>query len=185
MCAPAIQAETMLRERLNDELKKSMLAKNQQATATLRLIMAALKDRDIAARSKGHMDGIGEDEILSMLPQVLPMEQMSFLELRYSLPGRARRNPGIRFWLEGPLREKRLRAILFEDTVVWHVSHDLEKLYTELGTFLLQGDRVVGSPAASLPDKPAADSDWRVLLRAVVHAPLSRPGPTEEAVNSH
>lgn len=58
------------------------------------------------------------DEILSMLPQVLPFEQMSFLEVQYALPGRSRKTPGIRFWLEGPMREKRLRAILFEDTVV-------------------------------------------------------------------
>jgi hypothetical protein len=57
----------MLRERLNKELKKSMLAKEQCATATLRLILAALKDRDIAGRSKGQSDGIGEAEILSML----------------------------------------------------------------------------------------------------------------------
>lgn len=67
----------MLRERLNDELKKSMLAKDQHATATLRLIMAALKDRDIAARSKGQMDGIGEDEILSMLQTMIKQRRES------------------------------------------------------------------------------------------------------------
>jgi uncharacterized protein YqeY len=67
----------MLRENLNDELKKSMLAKDQQATATLRLIMAALKDRDIAARSKGQNDGIGEDEILSMLQTMIKQRRES------------------------------------------------------------------------------------------------------------
>jgi len=113
------------------------------------------------------------EETLSMLAQMLPIQQMSFLELQYSLPGETRRNPGIRFWLEGPLREKRLRAILFEDTVVWNVSHDLEKLYSELGTFSLQGDRVVGSPGTALSDTPAAESDWKTLLRAVLRTPLS------------
>ena len=112
------------------------------------------------------------EEVLAMLPQVLAMEQMSFLELRYSLPGKTRRNPGIRFWLEGPLEEKCLRAILFEDTVVWNVSHDLEKLSTELGTFCLCGERIVEVPAAALPDRPAEYSDWRALLRAVLRAPL-------------
>ena len=112
------------------------------------------------------------DEILSMLPQVLPFEQMSLLELQYALPGSSRTAPGIRFWLEGPLHEKRLRAILFEDTVVWNVSQDLEKLHTELGTFFLRGREIVGSPATALSGKPAADSDWKVLLRAVLHAPL-------------
>ncbi len=67
----------MLRERLKDELKKSMLAKEQRATATLRLILAALKDRDIAARSKGQTDGIGEDEILSMLQTMIKQRRES------------------------------------------------------------------------------------------------------------
>jgi hypothetical protein len=112
------------------------------------------------------------EEILSLLRQVLSFEQMSLLEVQYALPGSARKTPGIRFWLEGPMREKRLRAILFEDTVVWNVSQDLEKLHTELGTFFLRGKEIVGSPAAALSGKPAADSDWKVLLRAVLHAPL-------------
>ena len=112
------------------------------------------------------------EEILSLLRQVLSFEQMSLLEVQYALPGSARKTPGIRFWLEGPMREKRLRAILFEDTVVWNVSQDLEKLYTELGTFFLRGREIVGSPATALSGKPAADSDWKVLLRAVLHAPL-------------
>jgi hypothetical protein len=112
------------------------------------------------------------DEILSMLPRVLPFEQMSFLELQYALPESSRKTPGIRFWLEGPLREKRLRAILFEDTVVWNVSHDLDKLYTELGTFFLQGAEIVGRPAAVLSGEPAADPGWKVLLRTVLRAPL-------------
>jgi uncharacterized protein YqeY len=67
----------MLRERLNEELKKAMLAKEQLATATLRLILAALKDRDIAARGKGQSDGIGEDEILSMLQTMIKQRRES------------------------------------------------------------------------------------------------------------
>jgi|GEM_PF-5905968 len=123
------------------------------------------------------------DEILSMLPQVLPFEQMSFLEVQYALRGNSRRTPGIRFWLEGPLREKRLRAVLFEDTVVWNVSHDLDKLYTELGTFSLQGAEIVARPAAALSCEPVAGSDWKVLLRTVLRAPLSWSRATEKTVN--
>lgn len=67
----------MLRERLNNELKKAMLAKDQRATATLRLILAALKDRDIAARSKGRTEGIGDDEILSMLQTMVKQRRES------------------------------------------------------------------------------------------------------------
>ena len=54
----------MLRARLNDDLKIALKTKEQLAVSTLRLILAALKDRDIAARGKGNCDGVGEDEIL-------------------------------------------------------------------------------------------------------------------------
>ena len=67
----------MLRERLNDALKKAMLAKEKLATGTLRLILAALKDRDIAARGKGDSDGIGEDEILAMLQTMIKQRRES------------------------------------------------------------------------------------------------------------
>ena len=44
-----------------------MKDKNQVAVSTLRLILTAVKDRDIAARSKGVDNGIGEPEILQVL----------------------------------------------------------------------------------------------------------------------
>ena len=47
-----------LRASLNDALKEAMRARDQRATSTLRLILAALKDRDIAARG----DAVGLDE---------------------------------------------------------------------------------------------------------------------------
>jgi hypothetical protein len=56
----------MLRTRLNEAMKESMRAKDERTLGTVRLILAALKDRDIAARSKGNYDGIAEDEILQM-----------------------------------------------------------------------------------------------------------------------
>ncbi len=56
-----------LRARFTDEMKKAMIAKNQRALSTIRLIISALKDRDIAARPEGNMDGISDDAILGML----------------------------------------------------------------------------------------------------------------------
>jgi len=77
----------MLRERLSGELKKAMLAKEQRATATLRLILAALKDNDIAARGRGRSEGIGEDEILALLQTMIKQRRES-IEL-YIKGGRA------------------------------------------------------------------------------------------------
>tara|TARA_R110002072_G_scaffold20417_5_gene74148 strand:- start:40 stop:498 length:459 start_codon:yes stop_codon:yes gene_type:complete len=57
----------MLRDRLSEALKSSMKEKNQVAVSTLRLILTAVKDRDIAARSKGVDDGISDSDILQVL----------------------------------------------------------------------------------------------------------------------
>ncbi|MCK5444642.1 MAG: GatB/YqeY domain-containing protein [Rhodospirillaceae bacterium] len=67
----------MLRDQLSDAQKTSMKAKDTVGTAAIRLIQAALKDRDIAERSKGNMDGITNDEILSMLQSMIKQRRES------------------------------------------------------------------------------------------------------------
>ena len=67
----------MLRTRISDALKTAMKSKQTHTVATVRLIMAALKDRDIAARSKGNSDGISDDEILSMLQSMIKQRRES------------------------------------------------------------------------------------------------------------
>ncbi len=61
----------MLRAEINEALKSAMKAKNRRATSTLRLILAALKDRDIAARGKSASEEISDDEILEMLQKMI------------------------------------------------------------------------------------------------------------------
>jgi len=67
----------MLRSQFNDSLKAAMKAKDQQALATVRLILAALKDRDIEARSSGKPDGIEDQEILEMLQKMVKQRRES------------------------------------------------------------------------------------------------------------
>jgi uncharacterized protein YqeY len=67
----------MLRDKFQEQLKQAMHAKDDIAVSTLRLIIAAMKDRDIAARSKGNWDGIKEDEIMSMLQSMVKQRQDS------------------------------------------------------------------------------------------------------------
>lgn len=76
----------MLRQQLNEAFKDAMRAKDQRAVATIRLIMAALKDRDIAARGRGITDGIDETELLSML-QTMVKQRREAIEL-YEQGGR-------------------------------------------------------------------------------------------------
>lgn len=77
----------MLREQISDALKEAMKNKVAEEVATLRLIMAALKDRDIAARSNGNQDGISEDELLSMMQSMIKQRRES-IEM-YEKGGRA------------------------------------------------------------------------------------------------
>ena len=68
----------MLRQKLNDALKEAMKAKQGRAVSTLRLILAALKDRDIANRTEGaDDDGISEDQILQLLQSMIKQRRDS------------------------------------------------------------------------------------------------------------
>jgi uncharacterized protein len=67
----------MLREAFSERLKAAMRAKDARAVSAVRLILAALKDRDIAARSGGKSAGIDDDEILRMLQGMIKQRRES------------------------------------------------------------------------------------------------------------
>lgn len=56
-----------LRTRITDALKQAMKDKAVARLSTLRLINAAIKDKDIAARADGGDDGVGDAEVLAIL----------------------------------------------------------------------------------------------------------------------
>lgn len=66
-----------LRERLTSGVKDAMKAKDAPRLGTLRLINAALKERDIVARAEGRGDAVGEDEILALLGKMVKQRQES------------------------------------------------------------------------------------------------------------
>ena len=67
----------MLRQTLSDALKIAMRDKEGRTVATLRLIIAALKDKDIAARASDGDDQIDDNEILAMLQSMIKQRQES------------------------------------------------------------------------------------------------------------
>ena len=69
-----------LREQFTTALKESMKAGEQRRVSTVRMILAALKDRDIDARGKGNANGIDEGEIQRML-QGLVKQRREAIEL--------------------------------------------------------------------------------------------------------
>ena len=66
-----------LRAQLNDAMKEAMKAKDAKRLATVRLMLAALKDRDIAARSETNRDLLGDDEILTLLAKMIKQREES------------------------------------------------------------------------------------------------------------
>ena len=66
-----------MREQLNSELKKSIINKDLAATKTIRLIIAAIKDRDIVVRTEGNQNGISEADIISLLKKMQKQREES------------------------------------------------------------------------------------------------------------
>ncbi len=67
----------MLRTELNDALKVALKGRDERAVATIRLILAALKDRDIAERTKGNSVCLSDDEILTLLQTMIRQRRES------------------------------------------------------------------------------------------------------------
>ncbi len=66
----------MLRERLTQEMKEAMKAGDKRRLATIRMIQAALKDKDIEARGAGKGQATDE-EILGLLQKMIKQRQES------------------------------------------------------------------------------------------------------------
>jgi len=56
-----------LRTRISDSMKQAMKDKAADRLSTLRLVNAAIKDKDIAARATGSDEGVSDDEVLAIL----------------------------------------------------------------------------------------------------------------------
>ena len=67
----------MLRDKLNDALKDAMRARDMAAVGAIRLILAKLKEVDIAARTETNREGVADDRILSMLQGMIKQRNES------------------------------------------------------------------------------------------------------------
>lgn len=65
-----------MRDAISTALRDAMLRQDKRRTSTLRLITAAIKDRDIAARSAGK-ERVSETEILEILNRMIRQRQES------------------------------------------------------------------------------------------------------------
>jgi uncharacterized protein len=67
----------MLRQAFTDRLKQAMKARDLATVSTVRLILAGLKERDVATRGEGGADGITEPEIGRMLQSMIKQRRES------------------------------------------------------------------------------------------------------------
>ena len=69
--------EMDVRGRIEASLKDAMRARDAHRLSTLRLITAAIKDRDIAARSDGEQARVDDAEVLALLGRMVRQRQES------------------------------------------------------------------------------------------------------------
>ncbi len=67
----------MIREQLKKALIEALKNKDEKKTATIRLINAAIKDKDIEARPKGITDGIDDTAVMSLLQSMVKQRKES------------------------------------------------------------------------------------------------------------
>ena len=67
----------MLRDEIKLKLNECLKDQDKKSISTLRLVLAAVKDRDIAARSNGNNSGISDDEIKLLLQTMIKQRKES------------------------------------------------------------------------------------------------------------
>lgn len=65
------------RENISAAMKDALKNKEMERLATIRLIIAAMKDKDINSRTDGRNDGIDESTLLSMLQSMIKQRNES------------------------------------------------------------------------------------------------------------
>lgn len=69
----------MIREKIAQTLKEAMKAKDESRTTTIRMVNAAIKQKDIdVARARGDQQ-IGEDEVLNLLQSLIKSRRESIV----------------------------------------------------------------------------------------------------------
>jgi len=66
-----------MRETINSAIKDAMRSKDKLRLSTLRLVNAAIKDKDIALRTEDRPEGVSSSEILQILGKMVKQRQES------------------------------------------------------------------------------------------------------------
>ena len=66
-----------IREKVSKNLKEAMIKKDTSLVSTLRLILAAIKEKDIISKGKGHCSEVNDKEIISLLQTMIKQRKGS------------------------------------------------------------------------------------------------------------
>jgi hypothetical protein len=104
-----------MRIELSENLKKAIKSQDKARVATLRLVHAAIKDRDISMRSEENTEGVSDNEILNILSNMVKQRRQSITQYeeggRIELAEREREEITIiQEFLPSQLSEKEIEA---------------------------------------------------------------------------
>jgi hypothetical protein len=139
----------MLRNSIPEALRVALKQQDKRCISTVRLIMAALKDRDIAARGKGDTEGISDDEILQML-QTMVKQRRESIQM-YEKGGR--KELAEQEATEITIIERFLPQQLDEE----HINIVVEKIINEIGAVSL---KEMGQVMSELRNNYAGQMDF-------------------------
>ena len=128
-----------LREKFTENMKDAMRAKDEVTLSTLRLILSAIKDKDIATRTAESREGIKDEQILSLLQSMIKQRQESIkLYLKGDRPELAERESAeikiIEGYLPKQLQEDEIKIIVQQtiDSLGATSIKDMGKVMAEL-----------------------------------------------------
>ena len=130
-----------MRSLLDRNLKEAIRSQEKQRLATLRLINAAIKDRDISVRSEENTEGVSDSEIILILSNMVKQRKQSIIQYeeggRIELAEREREEIKIiEEFLPNQLSEKEIREEILK--IVQSVDKlsikDMGKIMGELKT---------------------------------------------------
>jgi uncharacterized protein YqeY len=142
-------------------MKQAMKDKSTERLSTIRLINAAIKDRDIAARTEGKENGVGDGEVLAILAKMTKQRQES--AKTYEEAGRL--DLSERELSEIKVIEEFLPRQLTDDEIQSALAEAIDKLGAE-------SIRDMGKVMAALKSKYAGQMDFGAV-GALVKSNLS------------
>lgn len=156
MAETSVRERASLRERINGALREAMLSRDPIRTSTLRLMLAAIRDRDIARRSEEGAEGIGDDEIRALLQRMIRQREES--AAAYEAAGRTELAEGERAEIE-VIREFLPRPMTAEE-----IDRAVAEAIRETGASSI---RDMGKVMGVLKEKYAGRMDFAEASRRV------------------